>query len=129
GAPTELNAHPHIARDEVAIVHNGIIENHEALRRELRSRGYEFYSQTDTEVIVNEIHLQLAATGDLGQAVARTVHSLDGAYALGVISSKAPGRLIAARKGSPLVIGIGIGEHFIASDIAALLPVTQQFIL
>ncbi|HET8700698.1 MAG TPA: glutamine--fructose-6-phosphate transaminase (isomerizing) [Nitrococcus sp.] len=129
GAPTELNAHPHIARDEVAVVHNGIIENHETLRRELRERGYEFYSQTDTEVVVNEIHYQLAATGDLGQAVARTVSRLDGAYALGVISSKAPGRLIAARKGSPLVVGIGIGEHFIASDIAALLPVTQQFIL
>ncbi|MDN5871371.1 MAG: glutamine--fructose-6-phosphate transaminase (isomerizing) [Nitrococcus sp.] len=129
GAPTEFNAHPHIARDEIAVVHNGIIENHEALRGELRSRGYEFHSQTDTEVIVNEIHLQMAATGDLRRAVARAVSRLDGAYALGVISSGAPGRLIAARKGSPLVIGVGIGEHFIASDIAALLPVTQRFML
>ncbi|MDN5849746.1 MAG: glutamine--fructose-6-phosphate transaminase (isomerizing) [Nitrococcus sp.] len=129
GAPTEFNAHPHIARDEIAVVHNGIIENHEDLRRELRTRGYEFHSQTDSEVIVNEIHLQMAATGDLRRAVARAVSRLDGAYALGVISSKAPGRLIAARKGSPLVIGVGIGENFIASDIAALLPVTQRFIL
>lgn len=128
GAPTELNAHPHIARDEVAVVHNGIIENHEALRRELRSRGYEFHSQTDTEVIGNEIHFQMTITGDLGQAVTRAVSRLDGAYALGVISCKAPGRLLVARKGSPLIIGIGIGEHFIASDIAALLPVTQRFI-
>ncbi|MCO6440927.1 MAG: glutamine--fructose-6-phosphate transaminase (isomerizing) [Nitrococcus mobilis] len=129
GAPTELNAHPHIARDEVAVVHNGIIENHEALRNELRVQGYVFHSQTDTEVIVNEIHAQMAAGADLGQAVARTVQRLEGAYALGVISSRAPGQLIAARKGSPLIIGVGIGEHFIASDLSALLPVTQRFIL
>ena len=129
GAPTEFNAHPHIARDEIAVVHNGIIENHEMLRRELQSRGYEFHSQTDTEVIVNEIHSQMEATDDLGEAVARTVHRLEGAYALGVISSRVPGRLIAARKGSPLIVGVGIGEHFVASDISALLPVTQRFIV
>jgi glucosamine--fructose-6-phosphate aminotransferase (isomerizing) len=128
GAPTLSNAHPHVARDDVAIVHNGIIENYESLRRDLHEAGYEFTSETDTEVVVNEIHAQLAETGDLCAALRATVARLDGAYALGVISRREPGRMVAARKGSPLVVGIGIGEHFIASDVSALLPVTQQFI-
>ena len=128
GSPTEANAHPHIARDDVAIVHNGIIENHEILREDLKRRGYEFTSETDTEVVVNEVHAQLDAGRDLLDAVQTTAAKLDGAYALGVITIREPGRLVAVRKGSPLVVGVGIGEHFIASDVAALLPVTQEFI-
>ncbi len=128
GRPTDENAHPHVARDEIAIVHNGIIENHEAMRRELEGAGYSFASQTDTEVVVNQIHRHTAAGLSLTDAVRATVRELDGAYALGVISTQEPGRMVAARSGSPLVIGVGIGEHFIASDVFALLPVTQQFI-
>ena len=128
GAPTEANAHPHVARDEVAIVHNGIIENHETLRERLTAAGYGFASETDTEVVVNAIHARLAAGEDLLAAVQGVLAELEGAYALGVISRQTPGRLIAARRGSPLVIGVGIGEHFIASDVAALLPVTRDFI-
>jgi len=128
GAPTEANAHPHVARDEVAIVHNGIIENHESLRERLTAAGYYFASETDTESIVNAIHARLAAGDDLFVGVQNVLGELEGAYALGVISTREPGRLIAARRGSPLVIGVGIGEHFIASDVAALLPVTRDFI-
>jgi len=128
GAPTEANAHPHVARDDVAIVHNGIIENHERIRRHLEDRGYRFSSETDTEVVVNEIHAGLEAGDDLLAAVRHAIQALEGAYALGVISRREPGRLIAARQGSPLVVGVGIGEHFIASDVAALLPVTRRFI-
>ena len=128
GHPSDDNAHPHVARDEIAIVHNGIIENHEAMRRDLEGAGYTFASQTDTEVVVNQIHRHTAQGLSLTDAVRATVRELDGAYALGVISTQAPGRLVAARSGSPLVIGVGIGEYFIASDVFALLPVTQQFI-
>ena len=128
GAPSEANAHPHVARDEVAIVHNGIIENHEALRERLTGAGYAFASETDTEAVVNALHERLATGEDLLAATRTVVAGLDGAYALGVIARHDPHRLIAARRGSPLVIGIGIGEHFIASDVAALLPVTREFI-
>ncbi|MDH5327286.1 MAG: glutamine--fructose-6-phosphate transaminase (isomerizing) [Gammaproteobacteria bacterium] len=129
GAPSEPNAHPHVCNDTVAVVHNGIIENHEAMRRQQAEQGYRFTSQTDTEVVVHEIYQHHIEEGkDLLEAVKLTVQKLEGAYALGVISKKEPGRLLAARLGSPLVIGIGIGEHFIASDVAALLPVTQRFI-
>ncbi|MDR9433483.1 MAG: glutamine--fructose-6-phosphate transaminase (isomerizing) [Spiribacter sp.] len=128
GAPTEANAHPHIARDDVAVVHNGIIENHEALRARLTSLGYTFNSETDTEAVVNAIHERLDAGDSLVAAVRVVSKELDGAYALGVVTRREPGRLIAARRGSPLVIGLGIGEHFIASDVAALLPVTREFI-
>ncbi|HHJ39064.1 MAG: glutamine--fructose-6-phosphate aminotransferase [Methylothermaceae bacteria B42] len=128
GVPSEQNAHPHICRDTVALVHNGIIENHEALRREQKDQGYEFTSQTDTEVIVHAVYDQMRYTDSLLTAVQETVKQLDGAYALGVISTSEPNKLVACRKGSPLVIGIGIGEYFIASDISALLPVTQRFI-
>ena len=128
GAPTEANAHPHMASDDVAIVHNGIIENHEALRGELTAAGYPFASETDTEVVVVAIHDRLAAGDDLLSAVKAVTARLEGAFALGVISRHEPGRLIAARRGSPLVVGIGIGEHFIASDVAALLPVTRDFV-
>jgi len=129
GAPTKANAHPHVARDHVAVVHNGIIENHESIRDRLIERGYDFSSQTDTEAIVNAIHERLAVGGTLLlDAVREVVTELHGAYALGVVSQSEPDRMIAARLGSPLVIGVGIGEHFIASDVAALLPVTRQFI-
>jgi len=128
GKPTKANAHPHICRNTVAVVHNGIIENHEALRAVQRGAGYEFTSETDTEVIVHQIHYHLAAGQGLLAAVQATVGELHGAYALGVVSNTDPGVLVAARRGSPLVIGVGIGEHFIASDVAALIPVTQRFI-
>lgn len=128
GKPSQKNAHPHICRKKVAVVHNGIIENHEQLRSKQLSHGYEFTSQTDTEVIVHEIYGALEHTDDLLTAVKATVKNLDGAYALGVISKDHSDRLITCRKGSPLVIGVGIGEYFIASDVAALLPVTQRFI-
>ena len=128
GKPSTANAHPHICREKVAVVHNGIIENHEQLRSQQKSDGYEFTSETDTEVIVNEIYSQMETTPDLLDAVKATIKKLEGAYALGVISYTQPNKLIVCRKGSPLVIGIGIGEHFIASDVAALLPVTQRFI-
>jgi glucosamine--fructose-6-phosphate aminotransferase (isomerizing) len=129
GEPSEANAHPHICRHTVSVVHNGIIENHEQLREVQRKKGYEFTSQTDTEVVVHQIYEYHVEQGeDLLQAVQSAARDFVGAYALGVISAQEPGRLIAARSGSPLVIGVGIGEYFIASDVAALLPVTQRFI-
>ena len=128
GKPSTQNAHPHISRDTLAVVHNGIIENHEQLRSELKAQDFIFTSETDTEVIVHQIAKMMETTDDLLLAVKQTVHTLEGAYSLGIISSEHPNTLIACRKGSPLVIGVGIGEFFIASDVAALLPVTQQFI-
>ncbi len=129
GVPSQKNAHPHICENIVAVVHNGIIENYKVLREQQGTTGYRFTSQTDTEVIAHQIHHYLAREGqDLVMAVKNAVIDLDGAYALGVVSSEEPGRLVAARRGSPLVIGVGIGEYFIASDVAALLPVTQRFI-
>ncbi len=128
GKPSENNAHPHICQKRVAIVHNGIIENHESLRRRQQEQQYAFTSDTDTEVIAHQVHHHLDAGEDLLAAVTHACADLEGAYALGVVSIDEPGRLIAARRGSPLVIGIGIGEYFIASDVAALLPVTQRFL-
>ena len=128
GVPSEVNAHPHICRSSVAVVHNGIIENHEELRAEQIKAGYEFTSQTDTEVVVHQIHHHLQPGTSLFDALRATVAELRGAYALGVISPSDPAHLVAARRGSPLVIGLGEGENFIASDVAALLPVTRRFI-
>ncbi len=128
GKPNVKNAHPHICHDKVALVHNGIIENHEELRKEQMASGFEFKSETDTEVVVNAIYEALESRLDLLHAVFNTTKKLQGAYALGVINNTDPGRLIAVKKGSPLVIGVGIGEYFIASDVFALLPVTQKFI-
>ncbi|WP_431065470.1 glutamine--fructose-6-phosphate transaminase (isomerizing) [Methylotuvimicrobium sp.] len=127
GKPSTANAHPHVCRDKVAVVHNGIIENHEHLRNNQKAVGYEFTSETDTEVIVNEIYGALENTDNLLGAVKESIKKLEGAYALGVVAKDHPNTLIACRKGSPLVIGVGIGEYFIASDVAALLPVTQRF--
>ncbi len=127
GVPSERNAHPHISRDGVAIVHNGIIENHDELRDELKRLGYEFTSETDTEVIAHRIHHHLKATGDLFKAVRATVSELEGAYALAVISQEEPDRIVLAREGCPVVVGLGDDENFVASDVAALLPVTRRF--
>jgi len=128
GRPSESNAHPHICRNKVAVVHNGIIENHAKLRDAQRELGFPFTSETDTEVIVHQVYHHLDQGDNLLEAVQHACRELEGAYALGVVSTSEPGRLIAARRGSPLVIGIGIGEYFIASDVAALLPVTQRFV-
>jgi glucosamine--fructose-6-phosphate aminotransferase (isomerizing) len=128
GEPSERNAHPHVCRDRCVIVHNGIIENHEQLREEQTAQGYEFTSSTDTEVIVHAVYDRLEQGDGLLDAVRETVRHLEGAYALGVLDTQDPDRLVAARHGSPLVIGIGFGEGFIASDVFALLPVTQRFI-
>ncbi|MEY6431204.1 glutamine--fructose-6-phosphate transaminase (isomerizing) [Thioalkalicoccus limnaeus] len=128
GEPATRNAHPHQCRDRCLLVHNGIIENHEILRRAQLEGGHRFTSETDTEVIIHAIFDQLAAGRGLVDAVRGATDLLVGAYALGVIDTQDPERLVAARKGSPLVIGVGFGEHFIASDVAALLPVTHRFI-
>ncbi|MCD9570839.1 glutamine--fructose-6-phosphate transaminase (isomerizing) [Pseudomonas protegens] len=126
GAPCERNAHPHFSGD-LAIVHNGIIENHEALRAQLGALGYEFTSDTDTEVIAHLLNHKLKDLGDLTVALKATVKELHGAYGLAVISASQPDRLVAARSGSPLVIGLGLGENFLASDQLALRQVTDRF--
>jgi glucosamine--fructose-6-phosphate aminotransferase (isomerizing) len=128
GVPSERNAHPHLSRDGVAVVHNGIIENHDELREELKRAGYQFTSETDTEVIAHLIHRHLQTVRDLFKAVRATVAELEGAYALVVVSEEEPERLILAREGCPVVIGLGVEENFVASDVAALLPVTRRFI-
>jgi glucosamine--fructose-6-phosphate aminotransferase (isomerizing) len=128
GAPTERNAHPHVSHDGLAIVHNGIIENHSELRADLTQLGYKFMSETDTEVIAHRIHYHLRTVKDLFKAVRATVAELEGAYALAVVSEQDPDRLIAAREGCPVVLGLGVGENFVASDVAALLPVTRRFV-
>ena len=128
GKPSTANAHPHLSRDKVAVVHNGIIENHEQLRTSLKESGYVFTSETDTEVIVHQIYQAMESIDGFLEAIKQAIKSLEGAYALGIMSTVEPDTLIVCRKGSPLVIGVGIGEYFIASDVAALLPVTQRFI-
>src|SRR5882762_401271 len=128
GVPSERNAHPHISRDGLAIVHNGIIENHDTLRADLERRGYRFSSETDTEVIAHRIHYHLQSAQDLFKAVRATVAELEGAYALVVVSEHEPERLVLAREGCPVVVGLGVDENFVASDVAALLPVTRRFI-
>ena len=128
GKPTVDNAHPHAYEDSVTIVHNGIIENHELLRETQKSNGYSFSSDTDTEVIVNQIHQYLSENDTLLNAVTSTLSMLKGAYALAVMGRDEPDRLIVARRGSPIVIGLGVRENFVASDVHALLAVTQRFI-
>lgn len=127
GEPAERNAHPHMSNDRVAVVHNGIIENYEELRASLIEQGYEFESETDTEVVVHLIESNLTSGVSLFDAVKVSLKQLQGAYALGVVSSEEPDVLVCARQGSPLLIGVGIGEHFIGSDVQALLPVTNKF--
>lgn len=128
GEPSERNAHPHICRDRCAIAHNGIIENYQSLREEQSAAGHLFTSDTDTEVIVHAVYDWLTADQGLLEAVRETIRLLAGAYALGVLDARDPERLVATRYGSPLVIGLGFGENFIASDVFALLAVTQRFI-
>ncbi|GAB4347101.1 MAG: glutamine--fructose-6-phosphate transaminase (isomerizing) [Gammaproteobacteria bacterium] len=128
GMPAERNAHPHMSGEKVAIVHNGIIENHAELRKELERKGYRFTSETDTEVIAHLLSELLQGEPDLFRAVQRAVEKLVGAYALAVVNPDNPDHLVVARAGSPLVIGVGDGENFIASDVFALLPQTQRFI-
>jgi len=128
GAPSAANAHPHISGERLALVHNGIIENHATLREELRERGYQFMSATDTEVIVHLLHSYLEDGKGLVEAMQAMVARLEGAYALAAVDVNFPDRVVAARQGSPLVIGVGIGENFLASDQLALRQVTDRFI-
>ncbi len=128
GMPAERNAHPHMSGERVAVVHNGIIENHWALRTMLSAEGYHFSSDTDTEVIAHLLARELKGNTDLLSAVRAAIRQLVGAYALAVVAPDDRDRLVVARAGSPLVIGIGEGENFIASDVLALLPVTQRFV-
>jgi glucosamine--fructose-6-phosphate aminotransferase (isomerizing) len=128
GEPAVRNAHPHICRDRCALVHNGIIENHEELRREQRAAGHRFTSETDTEVVVHAVYDELVGGYPLIEAVRRAAARMTGAYALAVLDFQDPEHLVVARQGSPLVIGVGFGEHFVASDVFALLPVTHRFI-
>ncbi|WP_374322583.1 glutamine--fructose-6-phosphate transaminase (isomerizing) [Aquipseudomonas alcaligenes] len=127
GAPSERNAHPHFSGEELAVVHNGIIENHEELRERLKGLGYVFTSDTDTETIVHLLQHKLQQLGDLTAALKAAIPELHGAYGLAVISAKQPDRILAARSGSPLVIGLGMGENFLASDQLALRQVTDRF--
>lgn len=128
GAPCERNAHPHFSGTDLAVVHNGIIENYEVLRRRLQDLGYVFLSDTDTEVIAHLLHHHLQQQPDLIPALQATIRELHGAYGLAIVSAKHPDSLFAARSGSPLVIGCGLGEHFLASDQLALRQVTDRFI-
>jgi len=127
GEPSQLNAHPHMSGDSLAIVHNGIIENYQDLREELKADGFEFTSQTDTEVVVHLIQKNYRELGNLYGAVKASITRLRGAYALAVVHADEPGHVVVCREGSPLVVGVGIGENFIASDQLALLPVTDRF--
>ena len=127
GAPSERNAHPHQSGNRFSVVHNGIIENHEQLRDQLTADGYLFNSDTDTEVIVHLIHKLSTEHKDLRSTVYAATQQLVGAYGMVVSDSQSPNELVVARSGSPLVIGYGVGEHFVASDQLALLPVTRRF--
>jgi glucosamine--fructose-6-phosphate aminotransferase (isomerizing) len=128
GVPSERNAHPHLSKDRIAVVHNGIIENYEALRTRLTAAGYVFASDTDTEVIAHLIHSHYVQGKTLLAATQASLKELTGAYAIGVIASDNPDQLICARRGSPLLLGVGVEEHFISSDVSALLPVTRKVV-
>ncbi|WP_316367289.1 glutamine--fructose-6-phosphate transaminase (isomerizing) [Candidatus Thiodiazotropha sp. CDECU1] len=128
GMPAERNAHPHMSGERVAIVHNGIIENYAELRQELSAKGFVFTSETDTEVIAHLLADVLEAESDFIKAIRKACSKLVGAYALAVVCPDDPDQMVVIRAGSPLVIGLGVGENFIASDVFALLPVTQRFI-
>jgi len=127
GVPSERNAHPH-ASGPIAVVHNGIIENHEAMRARLKAEGYTFDSDTDTEVIAHLIHSRMRREGGLHAATRAAIAELEGAYALGVVCADSPDRVVVARKGAPLLLGLGPGENYAASDVSALLQVTQRVI-
>lgn len=126
GVPSETNAHPHFSRNRIALVHNGIIENYKEIRQKLVAEGYEFESETDTETVAHLIESYFE--GDLYTAVFKAVGQLEGTFGIGVIVRDDPNTLVACRKGSPLVVGLGIQENFVASDVSALLPVTNRFV-
>lgn len=126
GAPSEMNAHPHISTNDIALVHNGIIENYLPLREQLKAAGYHFTSETDTEAVTHLLHFYYQETHNLYQAMQKTLDEVVGAFAIAAIHVDEPHRLIAARRGSPLVLGIGQGEFFVASDPSALIPVTRR---
>ncbi|WP_405243572.1 glutamine--fructose-6-phosphate transaminase (isomerizing) [Lentisalinibacter salinarum] len=128
GGVTEANAHPHLSGDRVAVIHNGIIENYQEIKEELQAKGYEFLSETDTEVAAHLVHDHLKDGCDLPEAVRRSVARFTGAFALLVFDAEDPDRFVVSRVASPLVIGLGIGENYVASGVPALLPVTQRFI-
>ncbi len=128
GAPNTINAHPHVSGDQLALVHNGIIENHEELRSELQQAGCQFNSDTDTEVMVHLVAHLMASGLDLFSAVRKAIGRLSGAFAIAVVSAAEPGVVVGARKGSPLVLGLGEGENFLASDIYPLLDETDRFV-
>ncbi len=128
GEPSERNAHPHMSENNIALVHNGIIENHDELRDELKAKGYVFTSDTDTEVMAHCLHEELKTSSNLLVALQKTTKKLEGAYGTVAIDANDPDKMVVARSGSPLVIGKGIGEYFVASDQLALLPVTRDFI-
>jgi glucosamine--fructose-6-phosphate aminotransferase (isomerizing) len=128
GVPNEANAHPHVSRDTVAVVHNGIIENHAELRTELQKAGYAFTSDTDTEVIAHLVHKLVAEGKSLREAVSDATRRLRGAYAIAVLHRDHPGHVVGARRGSPLCVGVGIGEHFLGSDVQALIQVTNRIV-
>ncbi len=128
GAPVDANAHPHLSNNEVALVHNGIIENHDELRAELVEAGYTFDSETDTEVMVHMVHLLMRQGDDLFGAVRKLVKRLKGSYGITLVCTAEPGVVVGARQGNPLVVGIGFDEHFLASDVHPLLPVTNRFV-
>src|SRR5262245_13811599 len=125
GAPSERNAHPHVSGD-LAVVHNGIIENHEAMRKELCARGFTFLSDTDTEVIAHLVESIRQQGRSLLEAAREAISRLEGAYAIALVSANTPDRLVVARKGAPLLLGLGVHETFAASDVSALLQVTQR---
>ncbi len=126
GEPSETNAHPHFSNDRIAVVHNGIIENYKPIRERLIGQGYEFASETDSEVVAHLVDSYYE--GDLFAAVKHAVDDLDGAFALGIIVTEDPDTLVACRRGPPLIVGVGIKENFVASDVSALLPVTNRFV-
>ncbi len=128
GVPNEANAHPHVSKDTVAVVHNGIIENHAELREELKAAGYAFTSDTDTEVIAHLVHKLVAEGKSLREAVSAATRRLRGAYAIAVLHRDHPGHVVGARRGSPLCVGVGIGEHFLGSDVQALIQVTNRIV-
>jgi len=128
GVPNTANAHPHVSHESIALVHNGIIENHDELRLELQSKGYEFSSETDTEVMVHLVHAQVGEGKDLFGAVRGAVKRIRGAYAIAVVCAEEPGVIVGARAGSPLVLGLGFQEHYLASDVHPLLGVTNRFV-
>ena len=128
GVPSERNAHPHISEDGLAVVHNGIIENHEEIRARLSAGGYRFDSDTDTEVVAHLIHLYWKQGGDLLASVRKAIGELRGAYAIAVLSEKNTQSLVVARKGAPLLLGLGKGANYAASDASALLQVTKMMV-